>query len=78
MTSLCEITVLPRFIVAEALRRGKLVALLPNELPLPDPIYAVFPATRHVSRKVRLAIDHLVTACAEPPPWERDLPDFPP
>ena len=71
------ITVLPLFIVAEALRCSELVPLLPNDRPLSDPIYAVYPATRHVSMKVRLAIDHLVAACAEPPPWERDLPDFP-
>lgn len=70
------ITVLPLFIIAGALRRRDLVALLPNERPLPDPIYAVYPATRHVLTKVRLAIDHLIAACGEPPPWERDLPDF--
>ncbi|MCO6442169.1 MAG: LysR family transcriptional regulator [Nitrococcus mobilis] len=70
------IIVLPLFIVAEALRRGELVALLPNERPLPDPIYAAYPATRYVPTKVRLAIDHLIAACGEPPPWERDLPDF--
>ncbi len=69
------IIVLPLFIAAEAVRRGDLVVLLPGERPLPDSIYAVYPATRYVPTKVRLAIDHLVAACGELPPWERDLPD---
>lgn len=70
------IIVLPLFIVAEALRRGELIPLLANDRPLPDSIYAVYPPTRYVPAKVRLAIDHLVAVCGEPPPWERDLPDF--
>lgn len=70
------IIVLPLFIVAEALRHGELVLLLPNDRPLSDTIYAVYPASRYVPTKVRLAIDHLVAACGEPPFWERDLPGF--
>ena len=72
------VSVLPLFIVAEALRRGELVVLLENERPLADPIYAVYPATRYVPAKVRLVIDHLVAACGEPAPWERDLPALEP
>lgn len=63
------ITVLPRFIVAEALRSGALIAVLPDMAPTCYTIYAVYPPTRHMPRKLRAMIDHLAAAFAGTPPW---------
>ncbi|MFH0352537.1 MAG: hypothetical protein ACHBMF_11520 [Chromatiales bacterium] len=41
--------------------------------PVADTIYALYPQTRHLSRKVRAVIDHLVDALGGEPPWEREL-----
>jgi DNA-binding transcriptional LysR family regulator len=65
------LVVLPRFIVAGALARGELIDALPTMRPLADTIYAIYPHTRHVARKLRTVIDHLVSALAGEPPWER-------
>jgi DNA-binding transcriptional LysR family regulator len=64
------LAVLPLFIAAAALRRGELIDALPAARPTPDPIYAVHPQTRHLSRKVRALIDHLVGALGGELPWE--------
>lgn len=63
------ITVLPRFIVAEALRSGALIAVLQDTAPTCYAIYAVYPPTRHMPRKLRAMIDHLAAAFAGTPPW---------
>jgi DNA-binding transcriptional LysR family regulator len=67
------LVVLPLFIVADALRQGRLVQALPGVTPIPDTINAVYPPMRHVPLKVRALIEHLVTALAGTPPWEIDL-----
>ncbi len=64
---------LPLFIAAPALRAGELIDAMPGARPLADSIYAVHPPARHLSQRVRAAVDHLVRLCGEPPPWERDL-----
>lgn len=64
------LALLPLFIVADALRTGILIDALPSEQPVPDTIYAVYPKTRHVPRKVRALVDHLVAAFAGRLPWE--------
>ncbi|MCW0232778.1 MAG: LysR family transcriptional regulator [Ferrovibrio sp.] len=63
------IIVLPRFIVAEALNSGALVEALPDICPVPDAIYAVYPPTRHMPRKLRAMVDHLAAGFAGTPPW---------
>lgn len=68
------VAVLPLFIAAPALRTGELVDVMPGARPLADYIYAVHPPARHLPQRVRAIIDHLVRACSDPPPWERDLP----
>ena len=40
----------------------------------PIPIYAVYPPTRHLPKKVRLVIDYLCQELGSNPPWEQDLP----
>jgi DNA-binding transcriptional LysR family regulator len=63
------IIVLPRFIVAKALRSGDLIEALPDVTPLPDAIYAVYPPVRHMPRKLRAMLDHLAASFAGTPPW---------
>jgi DNA-binding transcriptional LysR family regulator len=65
------LALLPLFIVAPALQDGSLIQVLADAEPVPLPISAVYPPTRHVSRKVRALVDHLVRAFRAPPPWER-------
>jgi hypothetical protein len=62
------------FIVAEALRNGQLINAMPHIELAPIPIYAVYPPTRYISKKVRLVIDHLCHELGSNPPWEQDLP----
>ena len=67
------LAVLPLFIVAEDLRAGRLIHVLPRETPVPDAIYAVYPQRRHKLRRLSIVVEHLRNALAGVPPWERDL-----
>jgi DNA-binding transcriptional LysR family regulator len=67
------LAVVPIFIIAQALKRGELIDALPGVRPVADMIYALYPQTRNLSRKVRAVIDHLVDALGGEPPWEREL-----
>ncbi|SIO68142.1 LysR family transcriptional regulator [Paraburkholderia phenazinium] len=61
----------PTFLVGKDLRAGKLVRVLP-EYRLPDiDVLALYPSRRHLSAKIRVAIDFLVEAFGELPPWDR-------
>jgi DNA-binding transcriptional LysR family regulator len=53
--------------VADHLRRGKLVEILPDWRCPDADIHAVFPQRLHLSAKVRVLIDFLVDAFASPP-----------
>ena len=68
------LSVLPLFMVAEALRTGQLINAMPHLELEPIPIYAVYPPTRHVPKKIRMLIDHLCQELGDNPPWEQDLP----
>ena len=48
--------------MAEDLRAGTLVEVLPQWKTLELGIYAVYPSRKHVLPKVRLLIDHLARA----------------
>jgi DNA-binding transcriptional LysR family regulator len=50
----------PAFLVAEDLRSGRLVEVLPKYRSLELGIYALYPTRKHVLPKVRLLIDYLV------------------
>ncbi len=53
---------LPRAICADELASGDLVEL-PVDIELPEiPLFVVLPSGRHVSKRVRLFVDHLVSA----------------
>lgn len=53
---LCQ---LPRMVVADALRSGELVEVLPSLQPEPMPIHVVYPSARLLPARVRMAIDAL-------------------
>jgi len=60
----------PTFLIGDDLRTGKLVRVL-REYRLPDiDVLALYPSRRHVSAKVRAAIDFLVNAFSGLPPWD--------
>jgi DNA-binding transcriptional LysR family regulator len=54
------IAMLPLHLVHGDLVRGQLVALLPDHPPAAATLYAMYPANRHVSAKVRAFIDFAV------------------
>lgn len=56
------IVIQPSFLVAEDLRSGALVEVMPQWRSLEFGIYAVYPTRKHVPAKVRLLIDYLVAA----------------
>jgi LysR family transcriptional regulator, regulator for bpeEF and oprC len=47
----------PRFMVLPLLESGELTEVLPGFKPLPMPISAVYPHSRHLSPKVRVFVD---------------------
>jgi len=59
----------PAFIVGPDLRAGRLVPLLQDYMPAPVPIYAVYPSRKHLSAKVRVFVDFLVTRFADAQDW---------
>ncbi len=62
----------PTFLVADALRRGSLVAL--DLGPIPSlPLHAVMPSRRNPPAKVRALVAFVAARFADPP-WDRDLP----
>jgi DNA-binding transcriptional LysR family regulator len=64
------LAVLPGFVVADALRAGTLVDAAPGLRPLGQFIWALYPHSRHPSRKVRVIIEHLRKAFRDGEPWE--------
>jgi DNA-binding transcriptional LysR family regulator len=61
----------PTFLIADDLRQGRLVRLLPGHR-MPDlDVLALYPSRRHLSAKVRVMVDFLAEAFAGTPPWER-------
>jgi DNA-binding transcriptional LysR family regulator len=54
----------PDFLLADALRRGQLVRVLPEYTGATGDIWAVYPSRRHLSLKVRLFVEHVAQAFA--------------
>lgn len=69
------LAVLPSFVVADALREGRLVDAAPKLRPLGQVVWAVYPHTRHPSRKVRVVVEQLRAAFRDGELWEAGLPD---
>jgi len=59
----------PDFIVADDVRAGRLITLLPGYTPPTVDISAAYPSRRHLSAKVRTFIDFLALRFARDPPW---------
>lgn len=63
------IVTLPLFILADALRRGRLVRLLPGYVSKEYEIHAVYPGGRNLSPKLRHFIDVLAERFRDTQPW---------
>ena len=61
----------PTFTLQDALRSGQLLRLLPDHTWPELSAYAVYPPTRHLSRRVRVFIDYLAEHLAGEPVWDR-------
>ncbi|MBW2716320.1 MAG: hypothetical protein JRD03_09600 [Deltaproteobacteria bacterium] len=67
---------LPTYLVGDDLRAGRLVPLLLEHMDLEDStagLYAVYPASRHLSPKVRAMIDWLAEDLGPEPDWDLGL-----
>lgn len=62
------IAILPIFYVAEHLKSGSLVQILPEYITFPNrDIHAVFMPNRYLSTRLRLFVDHLAIVCKSLP-----------
>ncbi|WBU58068.1 LysR family transcriptional regulator [Paracoccus sediminicola] len=66
------IAMLPGFILADALRAGRLVPVLPDLETRTLPIMAVWPPVTPMPAKLRAMIDHLAAELAGGAPWQVD------
>jgi DNA-binding transcriptional LysR family regulator len=65
---------LPGFLVGPYIRDGRLVpVLMARHRGGMEPIYAVYPHRRHLTRRTRVFVDYLVETFTPNPPWA--LPD---
>lgn len=64
------IALLSTWLVADDLRTGKLVDVMPGMRTQGFPIHAVWPQTRHLAPKVRVVVDEFVSRFLPRPPWE--------
>ncbi|MEP1591282.1 LysR family transcriptional regulator [Sulfitobacter sp.] len=64
----------PTFIVGDHVRAGRLEIVLLDHPPAEMPgVYAIYPANRRPSAKVRAFVDFLAEHFGTEPPWDRDL-----
>lgn len=66
------ITMQPTFIVGTAIARGELLPVLTDYQWPVSPAYAVYPATRYLSSRVRKLIDYLADYFSGDLPWDED------
>lgn len=59
------------YFTAEPIARGRLVAVLERYTPSPQPIWLVYPQTRHLTPQVRVFVDFMVGEFARPAPGPR-------
>ncbi len=64
------VTLLPTFIVGDAIRNGELEVILPAYKPAEISIYAVYASKRHLSAKVRALIDFTADQIGPHPQWD--------
>lgn len=70
------ITILPTFIVWEALKRKDLVSILDNYSLPSMSAYVIYPATRYLPNKARRLIDFLIDRFGENPYWDKSTEIF--
>lgn len=58
-------SLLPDFLVAEDIKESRLVRLLPEYAPVPQPIFAFFAQRRHTPQKIRVFVDFLLAVFAD-------------
>lgn len=63
----------PTFIIADALRTGSLVRVLPDWSAASLAVFAVYPSIRNLSPKVRGFVDFLAGRFGDHPPWDAGL-----
>jgi DNA-binding transcriptional LysR family regulator len=61
----------PSFAFGDSLRRGELVAVLPQYRAADLALQAVYPSTRHIPLRVRRFVDCLADTFGDDPPWDR-------
>lgn len=64
------VLIVPSFIVYNELRRGTLIKLLPDYTWERLALYAVYPPTRHLSRRIRTFVDFLIDRYHGQPFWD--------
>jgi DNA-binding transcriptional LysR family regulator len=65
----------PSFVVAEEIRDGRLVRLLPDYLPVEFAINAIYPHRRHLSIKIRSFIELVAERFADQRSWVESAAD---
>lgn len=69
------LTFMPTFLCGDAVRRGRLVSLLPAWRDSEEAaVHAVFPTSRNLVPKVRVFVDYLARRFGEAPYWDEALP----
>jgi DNA-binding transcriptional LysR family regulator len=63
----------PTFYLSDAIRTGELVPLLTDHAWPEVNAYALYPPTRHLSRRVRAFVDFLAEKLAGEPDWDRRM-----
>lgn len=63
------LALLSTWLIADHLRAGRLVRVLPAARTQGFPIHALWPQTRHMSPKVRVVVDEMVSSFHPEPPW---------
>jgi DNA-binding transcriptional LysR family regulator len=68
------VALLPSFIAGDALRAGRLERLLPSWREAEEhSVYAVYPAVRNLSPKVRVFVEFLAARFGDPPYWDEGI-----
>ncbi|WP_316224423.1 MULTISPECIES: LysR family transcriptional regulator [unclassified Bradyrhizobium] len=65
------IALLSTWLIADHLREGRLVRVLPEIATRGFPIHALWPHARQMSPKIRVVVDELVERFLPEPPWDR-------
>jgi DNA-binding transcriptional LysR family regulator len=65
------IALVPTFVVAPDIGEGRLRTVLPDFAISPHTMYALYPAARYLSPKVRSFVDFLAERYGDEPDWDR-------